>query len=124
MELICKEELLKRFEFVTKANGTAICYEIKCAPTVEAVPKELYDQIKWERDIAISQLESYGVQFGEQADCVRVVYCKNCVFYDKDEDRDCGFYNKDGDRDCGLCTLINDGDKWFGNDFCSYGRRR
>jgi len=35
-------------------------------------------QIRWERDIAISQLNDYGVQLGEQADCVRVVRCKNC----------------------------------------------
>jgi len=42
--------------------------------------KESYiSQIRWERDIAISQLNDYGVQFGEQADCVRVVRCKNCI---------------------------------------------
>ena len=41
--------------------------------------KESYiSQIRWERDIAVSQLEDYGVQLGEQADCVRVVRCKNC----------------------------------------------
>lgn len=38
MELIDKEELLKRFEFTTTVNGAAIRYEIKYAPTVDAVP--------------------------------------------------------------------------------------
>ena len=38
MDLIDREELLKRFELTSQANGNAIRYEIKCAPTVDAEP--------------------------------------------------------------------------------------
>ena len=48
-------------------------------PTIEAepvkhgyVPKEVLEQIQWERDVAIDQLNSYGVQFGEKADVQKV----------------------------------------------------
>lgn len=115
MDLIDRSELRTKLAYMWYDNCNLTAKDIEKAifeaQTVEAVAKELYEQIKWERDIAISQLESYGVQFGEQADCVRVVRCKDCVFYYEDED-----------RDCGLCTLINDGDEWFENDFCSYGQ--
>ena len=43
------------------------------APTIEA-PCE---QIKWERDTAIKQLESYGVKFCEQAEVRKVVHGRN-----------------------------------------------
>lgn len=39
------------------------------------LPKEwqsYIEQISWERDMAIEQLESYGVGFGEKADVVRI----------------------------------------------------
>lgn len=38
MDLIDRKELLKRFELTSQANGNAIRYEIKCAPTVDAEP--------------------------------------------------------------------------------------
>lgn len=38
MDLIDRDELLKRFELTSQANGNAIRYEIKCAPTVDAEP--------------------------------------------------------------------------------------
>ena len=50
------------------------------APTVEA-PCE---QIKWERDTAIKQLESYGVKFCENAEVEKVVHARweiNCDGY-------------------------------------------
>lgn len=40
--------------------------------TIETIPKGLYDQIKWERDVAIDQLKSYGIELGEKADVARV----------------------------------------------------
>ena len=42
------------------------------APAADVVSKELYKQIKWERDVAIAQLEEYGVSLGEKADVVEV----------------------------------------------------
>lgn len=38
------------------------------APTVDAVSRGVHDQVRWERDIAIEQLESYGVSLGEKAE--------------------------------------------------------
>lgn len=37
------------------------------------------EQIRWERDTAIKQIEDYGVSFGEKADCVKVIRCKDCA---------------------------------------------
>lgn len=52
---------------------------IEQQPTLEVetvkhgyVPKEVLEQIQWERDVAIDQLNSYGVQFGEKADVQKV----------------------------------------------------
>lgn len=39
----------------------------------DMVPTEAYQQVRWERDTAIKQLESYGVSLGEVADLKRNV---------------------------------------------------
>lgn len=36
----------------------------------------VHEQVQWERDIAIDQLHSYGVEFGEKADVQRVRHGK------------------------------------------------
>lgn len=41
-------------------------------PAADVVSKGLYEQIKWERDVALAQLEEYGVSLGEKADVVEV----------------------------------------------------
>jgi hypothetical protein len=43
---------------------------------LDSVPSGAYNQVRWERDMALEQLESYGVSFGEQAEVVRVVHGK------------------------------------------------
>lgn len=50
---------------------------LKEAPTIDPVkhgyvPIEVVKQIQWERDVAIEQLNSYGVQLGEKAELKRV----------------------------------------------------
>lgn len=35
-------------------------------PTADVVSREAYEQIKWERDIAIAQLEELGYGLGEE----------------------------------------------------------
>lgn len=73
------------------------------------------DQIMWERDIAIEQLESYGVHLGEKADIVSVVRCKDCKYcneYERTNGYYCGFHSTD-DYD----FII------FLDDFCSDGKR-
>ena len=49
-------------------------------PTVDAVSRGVHDQVRWERDVAIGQLESYGISLGEKADAVKVVRCKDCKY--------------------------------------------
>lgn len=41
----------------------------------DVVSKGLFDQLKWERDIAIEQLEKLGVGFGQKIDGVYLSKC-------------------------------------------------
>ena len=52
---------------------------LRTEPT-KAVSPSLADVYKWERDIALSQLEEYGIGFAEKKrdDLVEVVRCKDC----------------------------------------------
>lgn len=68
------------------------------APTVEAYSAEAVKQIMWERDMAIQQLNDYGVQLGEKADCAKVVRCKECL-----RERHCKFTQYQGMN--GYCSL-------------------
>lgn len=49
-------------------EGTAIEIwdEIKKIPAANVISRELFEQIKWERDIAMQQLEEHGIAFGEK----------------------------------------------------------
>lgn len=37
---------------------------IEDAPAVDVVSRDLFEQIKWERDIAMEQLAEHGIPFG------------------------------------------------------------
>lgn len=76
----------------------------------DVVSCETLKQVMWERDTAIEQLKSYGVGFGEEADVVKVVRCKNCRFLIDRDDGSHGCYRHFLDE----CEL---------DDFCSYGER-
>lgn len=56
---------------------------LQAEPT-KAVPPSIADVYKWERDIALSQLEEYGIGFAEKKrdDLVEVVRCKDCEYAD------------------------------------------
>ena len=44
-----------------------ICAHVKALPAADVVPKAAFDQVVWERDVAIQQLrEDYGVGLGEK----------------------------------------------------------
>ena len=45
-------------------------------PAADVISKGLYEQIKWERDVALAQLEEYGVSLGEKADVAEVRHGK------------------------------------------------
>lgn len=54
-------------------KGINFCQtKLLAVPAADVVSKELYEQIKWERDVALAQLEEYGVSLGEKADVVEV----------------------------------------------------
>ena len=96
------------------AYRKAVLAEIEAVPPVDAVPRDVLEQIRWERDIAIEQLNSYGVSLGEKADCAKVVRCKDCKWY---KDFGTNYRLMDCSHEEGL--------EWVGeNDFCSYGERR
>ena len=63
-------------------------YEIDHAPTADVVSQKAYEQVKWERDTAIEQLKSYGVGFCENADVVKVIRCKDCIYSTTIKDND------------------------------------
>ena len=52
---------------------------VKEAPAADVVSRGVYDQVKWERDMAMQQLEEHGIPFGAKADVVvvRHGYWKN-----------------------------------------------
>lgn len=94
MELINKEELLRKIDESPKNSlirNTDLAQDlrrlytniIQLTPEIDAVPKKTYDFVKWERDVALSQLENYGVQLGEKADVERIVRCKDCQYAHK-----------------------------------------
>ena len=90
------------------ARQVEILYLIDEQPTVDAVSRGVHDQVRWERDVAIGQLESYGISLGEKADAVKVVRCKDCKYYE-----DVKLLPH-----CTLCGIMKCED-----DFCSDGER-
>jgi hypothetical protein len=70
----------------------------------KAVPPSLADVYKWERDIALSQLEEYGIGFAEKKrdDLLEVVRCKDCRHHSVEGEIThfgwCGYWNKPTDE--------------------------
>ena len=88
---------------------------LQAEPT-KAVPPSLADVYKWERDIALSQLEEYGIGFAEKKrdDLVSVVRCKDCRH---------GWY--DDDIEYYVCRHPKGlNEELYGVYYCSYGERR
>ena len=80
-------------------------------PSVDAVPAGAYEQVAWERDLAVQQLKDYGVGLGQTKDLVEVTRCKDCKYGDWDSKPD----------DAMVCLRTNDGFWRTSNDFCSRG---
>lgn len=58
-------------------NNAEWAKEIICrTPAADVVGKSVYEQIKWERDIAMGQLEDAGIPFGGKADVAVVKHGK------------------------------------------------
>jgi hypothetical protein len=71
----------------SKVQALRVAIEALNAEPTKAVPPSLADVYKWERDIALSQLEEYGIGFGEKKrdDLVEVVRCKDCRWWNEDD---------------------------------------
>ena len=87
----------------------------------ELISKGVYEQVRWERDIAISQLESYGVDLGQKADVVKVVRCKDCKHYTETIRKFVCFHPK---QESGFNSEGGECLEMKPNDFCSYGERK
>lgn len=74
---------------------------------------ELYLQVKWERDIAIAQLEEHGITFGGIAEgIVKVVKCGECK----------RFFRIFKEDESGFCMHL---DRWRTTDcYCENGERK
>ena len=147
-DLISREALIENFglknatkygnkdaEQQAHSYSTLMLYEIadmiEDAPAVEAVPKSYAEQIRWERDVAVGQLNEIGCQFGQKMDEVKkleavpVVHCKECKNWHKDIgwcDKHSHFIDSDGE----FCHPWESSNwKMFDeNDFCSDGEKR
>ena len=101
---------LLRMEFFPAMVKAAI----RRTPTVDAVPAAAYEQVRWERDMAMKQLKEHGIPFGGVApDVVEVVRCKDCKYWQDNND---GYPHEE-------CRWGN-GETPGANDFCSYGERK
>ena len=79
-EYINKTELINEVYKNPATNDfqrlTQVINAVRSAPVVDVVSTRILEQIRWERDVAIEQLESYGVGFAEEADVVKVKHGK------------------------------------------------
>lgn len=83
------ERRYKKSFFKISANAIKLTRTIVFAMrTADAVSRGVHEQVRWERDVAIEQLESYGVSLGEKADVVKVVRCKDCKHFVQGEPYD------------------------------------
>jgi hypothetical protein len=87
-------------------------------PVIDAVEKDIYEQVRFERDVAIGQLKELGIGLGQKKpnDLERVVRCKNCKHWQTD-------WKPTGTEhiDAHFCSLI--GRTPFADYFCSFGER-
>lgn len=80
-DLVCHKRKMSGADFGGDFWDEAVLVsDIEKAPIVDAIPRGVLDQVMWERDTAIEQLNSYGVSFGEKADVVKVVRCGDCRY--------------------------------------------
>ena len=87
------------------------CVEEAQAEALPVVLFGVYEQVAWERDLAVQQLKDYGVGLGQVKDLAEVTRCKDCKYGDWDSKPD----------DAMVCLRTNDGFWRTSNDFCSRG---
>ena len=86
-------------------------------PVVDAVEKDIYEQVRFERDVAIGQLKELDIGLGQKKpnDLERVVRCKDCKYAEMSVSPITGLW----------CTRFGINDMAMKDyDFCSYGERK
>ena len=96
LDLISREALLNDIQAAADNSGMGAVVAgtlkryVKRVPAVDAVSRGVYDQIKWERDIAIEQLAELGIGFGAKVpDMVEVGACEGCIFSNRKRPQKC-----------------------------------
>lgn len=75
-DYIKREDLLKLYDLGglevenAKVPLNVVIQTIKDMPSADVVTREQYEQIHWERDVALHQLEEIGKALGEKMDDV------------------------------------------------------
>ncbi|MBR5305954.1 MAG: hypothetical protein IKU47_03435 [Oscillospiraceae bacterium] len=121
-EYIDRKELLENLKkFAPEHYSALVNTLITKQPAVDVVSMAVHQQVRWERDTAIGQLEEYGICFGEKKkDLVEVVRCKDCKLWQKSDAKMGNSF--DDMQYVGSCEWANY--RRFENDFCSYGERK
>ena len=109
---VLQEKIDNSALFKDEREAYNMAIEALSAEPNKAVPPSLADVYKWERDIALSQLEEYGIGFAEKKrdDLLEVVRCKDCLHHESDGG---------ALMVCSITDTVKDDD-----DFCSYGERK
>lgn len=100
MRLIDADKLLEVLNKKSVPFNAYVNNAILTAPTIDAVDRELYEQCKFDKDIAEEQLK-------------KIVRCKDCKYSSLNGKYGCNLITDDGSREMGL----------FGDDYCSFGER-
>lgn len=102
------EEAIRDIEKIIRTKFSPASVPLSLRIAIEALKRDsvstgTMEQIRWERNVAMKQLEEHGIPFGGTADdVVKVVRCKDCKLW----------------QTCNLCMRY--GDDWF----CKGGERR
>lgn len=82
-----------------------------------------HDQVRWERDVAMKQLEEHGIPFcGIAPDVVKVVRCEKCQMFDKTGYDDDNAHEENLTLHVGYCHVWQMGTQAC--CFCSHGERK
>ena len=100
-DLISREAVKNKIGFVNlyfRAHGQEKYLDdlIDEVPAVDAVSREVLEQIKWERDIAMEQLEAHGISFG-----AKTLDCDGCIYANRKRPQKCSCCRRNRDmKDC------------------------
>jgi hypothetical protein len=105
------EEFERRYKksfFKISANAIKLTRTIVFVMrTADAVSRGVHERTSWERDVAIEQLESYGVSLGEKADVAKVKHGEWVV---------CG----DGEYVPFICSACGKTTSWYHKQTANY----